>query len=137
MFDLCLEVQKFISVCEHIQSLMVQGRTLTSNEKLVIEFAAKELLTNMKAARFRPQSRKIRGHAASNERIGGNHAEVHTFIISKAAWEDYAKHINKQNGTFTAMLASGVAGNETTGYIVVTHIRLGGKWRPVTINPNI
>ena len=31
MFDLCLEVQKFVSVCEVIQSLLVEGRTLTSD----------------------------------------------------------------------------------------------------------
>jgi hypothetical protein len=47
MFDLCLEVQKFVSVCEAIQSLLVEGRTLTSDEKGVIRFAARDLLTNL------------------------------------------------------------------------------------------
>jgi hypothetical protein len=47
MFDLCPEVQKFVSVCETIQSLLVEGRTLTSDEKGVIEFAARDLLTNL------------------------------------------------------------------------------------------
>lgn len=47
MFDLCLEVQKFVSVCEVIQSLLVEGRTLTSDEKGVIELAARDLLMNL------------------------------------------------------------------------------------------
>jgi hypothetical protein len=47
MFDLCLEVQKFVSICETIRSLLVEGRTLTSDEKGVIEFAARDLLTNL------------------------------------------------------------------------------------------
>jgi hypothetical protein len=54
MFDLCLEVQKFISVCEDIQSLIMQGKALTSDEQGVIELAARDLLTNLKT---RPLSR--------------------------------------------------------------------------------
>jgi hypothetical protein len=47
MFDLCLEVQKFVSICETIQSLLVEGKTLTSDEKGVIELAARDLLMNL------------------------------------------------------------------------------------------
>jgi type I restriction-modification system DNA methylase subunit len=50
------------------------------------------------------------------------------------AIDDYAKPINKLNGTCTAILVSGAAGNEATGYLVATRIRVGGKWKPVTIN---
>jgi len=47
MLGLCLEVQKFISVCENIQTLLMEGKTLTSDEKGVIEFAARDLLTTL------------------------------------------------------------------------------------------
>lgn len=55
MVGLCLEVQKFISVCETIQSLLMEGKTLTSDEKGVIEFAARDLLTTLEP-RARPPS---------------------------------------------------------------------------------
>lgn len=48
MQALCHEVRKFISACEDIQSLLAQGRSLTSDEKGVIEQSAMELLSNVK-----------------------------------------------------------------------------------------
>ncbi|MFI5300640.1 MAG: class I SAM-dependent DNA methyltransferase, partial [Polyangiales bacterium] len=58
--------------------------------------------------------------------------------IDKAVDEavsDYSKRINDlPNGSVRATLASGVAGSEQTGYLVVTKIRIDGKWRTVTIN---
>jgi hypothetical protein len=47
MFDICQEVQRFISVCEALQSFIMQGRTLTSDEKDLIEFEARDLLTKL------------------------------------------------------------------------------------------
>ena len=46
----------------------------------------------------------------------------------------YAKPINALKGSVSAVLATGVAGDEETGYIARTTIRLNGKWRVVTIN---
>jgi type I restriction enzyme M protein len=47
----------------------------------------------------------------------------------------YSKAINKECGKkLQALIASGVAGNEESGYLVKTMICLGGKWRVVTIN---
>jgi type I restriction enzyme M protein len=46
----------------------------------------------------------------------------------------YSREINKGKGKLRAVLASGVAGNEDTGYAVKTVIRLDGEWHPVTIN---
>ena len=48
MVALCQEVQKFVSGCEDIQSLLAQGGSLTSDEKDVIEQSAIDLLTNVK-----------------------------------------------------------------------------------------
>jgi hypothetical protein len=48
MFTLCQEVQKFLSACEDIQSLLAQGSSLTSDERDVIEQSAIDLLTNVK-----------------------------------------------------------------------------------------
>ena len=50
------------------------------------------------------------------------------------AVNDYANRIIGANGGFRAILASGVAGNEDTGYLIQTKVRIDGKWRPVTIN---
>ena len=47
MFAFCREVQKFISVCEELQSMLMQGGVLTSDEKGVVELSAKELLANL------------------------------------------------------------------------------------------
>ncbi|MGH7947169.1 MAG: HsdM family class I SAM-dependent methyltransferase, partial [Opitutaceae bacterium] len=55
-------------------------------------------------------------------------------LAIEEAIDDYAMPINKLNGTCKAVLATGVAGNEATGYLVATRIRIAGKWRSVTIN---
>ena len=47
MFVFCREVQRFVSVCEELQSLLMQGRALTPDEKGVVEFSAKNLLNNL------------------------------------------------------------------------------------------
>ena len=44
MQALCREVQKFISACEDIQSLLARGDVLTADEKGVIEVSACDLL---------------------------------------------------------------------------------------------
>ncbi|MGH9437896.1 MAG: HsdM family class I SAM-dependent methyltransferase [Terriglobia bacterium] len=57
--------------------------------------------------------------------------------LSKAideAIDDYAKKINETPGALRAIFASGVAGNESSGYLIKTKIRIDGKWIPVTIN---
>ena len=48
MQALCQEVQKFISACENIQSLLAQGGSLTFDEKGVVEQCAIDLLNNVK-----------------------------------------------------------------------------------------
>ena len=50
------------------------------------------------------------------------------------AMDDYARPINALKRPCRVVLISGVAGNEASGYLVDTRIRIGGKWRPVTIN---
>jgi len=47
MFAFCREVQNFVSVCEELQFLLMQGRALTPDEKGVVEFSAKNLLDNL------------------------------------------------------------------------------------------
>jgi len=47
MFAFCREVQRFVSVCEELQSLLMQGRALTPDEKGVVEFSAKNLLNSL------------------------------------------------------------------------------------------
>jgi len=59
MVGLCLEVQKFVSVCETIQSLLMEGKTLTSDEKGVIEFAARDLLTTLEPPAHPPSDSKL------------------------------------------------------------------------------
>lgn len=49
------------------------------------------------------------------------------------AMNDYAVPINR-GGRLKALIATGVAGNEQTGYLVQTRILLGGQWESVTIN---
>ena len=44
---LCREVQKFISACEYIHSLLAKGDVLTADEKGVIEQSAIDLLRNL------------------------------------------------------------------------------------------
>jgi len=46
----------------------------------------------------------------------------------------YAKPINDLKGGIEAVLATGIAGDEDSGYIARTMILLGGKWQVVTIN---
>jgi predicted RNA methylase len=50
------------------------------------------------------------------------------------ATTDYADKINGLGATCQAVLASGVAGNEASGYLVETRVRIDGRWLPVTIN---
>lgn len=50
------------------------------------------------------------------------------------ATSDYADRINALGEATQARLASGVAGNEASGYLVETRLWLDGKWQPVTIN---
>jgi hypothetical protein len=47
MQALCDEVQKFISACEHIQSLLARGEFLSTDEKGVIQQSACELLVTV------------------------------------------------------------------------------------------
>lgn len=48
MLTHCHEVQKFISACENLQSLLAQGGSLNSDEKDLIEESAIDLLSNVK-----------------------------------------------------------------------------------------
>lgn len=48
MLTLCHEVQKFISACENIQSLLAQGGSLNSDERDLIELSAIDLLSHVK-----------------------------------------------------------------------------------------
>ena len=47
MQTLSHEVRKFISACEHIQSLLTRGDVLTADEKGVIEQSVVDLLRNV------------------------------------------------------------------------------------------
>ena len=51
MRALCHEVQKFVSACEGIQSVLAQGGLLTLEERGVIEESANDLL-----GKLRPES---------------------------------------------------------------------------------
>jgi type I restriction enzyme M protein len=46
----------------------------------------------------------------------------------------YAKGINDFGGNFEAKVATGIAGDEESGYVASTLIWIDGEWRPVTIN---
>jgi type I restriction enzyme M protein len=46
----------------------------------------------------------------------------------------YAERINALPGQVRAVLATGVAGTEDSGYLMHTKVRIDGKWRTVTIN---
>lgn len=73
-------------------------------------------------------------------------SERHLWVIEgKAARKDvgraveealhyYADAINALNSDVVATLASGVAGDEASGYMIRTFILLDGRWQPVTIN---
>lgn len=50
------------------------------------------------------------------------------------AVNEYAKKIVGAKGGLRAILASGVAGNEASGYLIQTKVRIDGKWQTVTIN---
>jgi type I restriction enzyme M protein len=51
------------------------------------------------------------------------------------AVSEYAKRINDLSGSAVrAIIASGVAGSEQSGYLVMTKVRVDGRWRTVTIN---
>jgi type I restriction enzyme M protein len=57
--------------------------------------------------------------------------------LSKATDEAvnfYAEKLNSTKGQFKAVLATGVAGNESAGYLMRTFVRIDGKWQTVTIN---
>jgi len=53
------------------------------------------------------------------------------------AQDDYAKKINDRPGAIRAVLATGVAGTEESGYLIRTTIRIDGTWREVTINGQV
>lgn len=46
----------------------------------------------------------------------------------------YSKKINDMNSSIQAILATGVAGDEESGYVARTKVRLDGVWRIVEIN---
>lgn len=50
------------------------------------------------------------------------------------ATDFYCPKVNDTKGQFKAILATGVAGNESAGYLMRTVIRLDGAWHSVTIN---
>lgn len=57
--------------------------------------------------------------------------------LSKAlseATDFYCQSVNKTRGQYKAVLATGVAGNETAGYLMRTAVRVDGDWQTVTIN---
>ena len=47
METFCHEVQKFISACENIHSLLAKGDVLTADEKGVIRLSARDLLVTV------------------------------------------------------------------------------------------
>ena len=49
----------------------------------------------------------------------------------------YSKKINASKGKTKAILATGVAGNDTSGYFTRTMFRIDGRWQPVTINGQV
>ena len=53
--------------------------------------------------------------------------------ISEAI-DDYAMPINHLNCELRAVIATGIAGNEESGYVAKTKIRLDGRWHIVSIN---
>ena len=46
----------------------------------------------------------------------------------------YSEPINESSGNLQVLLATGIAGDEDSGYVARTLIRRGGEWRTVTIN---
>ena len=46
----------------------------------------------------------------------------------------YAGAVNKTHGKISALLATGVAGTEDSGYLMRTKVRINGRWKVVTIN---
>lgn len=50
MISFCKEVQRFISACEAIQSLLAGGGRLTPDERDVVEFSAIDLLSKVRPA---------------------------------------------------------------------------------------
>lgn len=50
------------------------------------------------------------------------------------AIEDYARPINELKENLRAVIATGIAGNESNGYVAVTKVRIDGKWETVSIN---
>jgi hypothetical protein len=53
---------------------------------------------------------------------------------TREAMRDYADLINKKCRSLRAVLATGVAGTDETGYLVESHYWDGTKWHEVTIN---
>lgn len=53
------------------------------------------------------------------------------------AINDYALPINNTLGQVSAVLATGVAGNEELGYSIRTSVLIGGAWEEVTINGQV
>lgn len=55
-------------------------------------------------------------------------------LAVKEALYDYSPPINDLDGDVEVLLASGVAGDEASGFAVRTYVRLNGDWHQVTIN---
>lgn len=53
------------------------------------------------------------------------------------AVDDYAGPINGLKEDFRAVLATGIAGNEGSGYVALTKVRIDGKWETVSINGEV
>jgi hypothetical protein len=47
MYLLCREVQKFVSACETLQWMLAQGSELSSDERGVVAYSARDLLAHL------------------------------------------------------------------------------------------
>jgi hypothetical protein len=47
MYVLCREVQKFVSACESLQWMLAHGNHLSSDERGVVAYSARDLLKHL------------------------------------------------------------------------------------------
>ena len=47
MYLLCREVQQFVSACERLQSMLAHGSELSSDERGVVAYSARDLLAHL------------------------------------------------------------------------------------------
>ena len=47
MYSLCREVQKFVSACETLQWMLAHGSELSSDERGVVAYSARDLLAHL------------------------------------------------------------------------------------------